>query len=218
MALSPFDLLGSTELCDDGTIPGTVTLRSGQKLCGIHKVVVCTGYHVSFPFMRDYHTDFVQPEDANETVLVTDGQQTHNLHKDIFYIPDPTLAFIGVPYHVATFTLFEFQAMALAAVYSGDAKLPSTRAMRNEYRERIKQKGAGRTFHSLKNKGSEIAYVSDLVAAVNEGGNTPVIAMHGHSQKWLEAYVRRGVRMQALFSAVRDPELDKRVLERVYGC
>ena len=213
-----FDLLQSGELCDDGTIPGTVTLRSGQKLCGIHKVIVCTGYHVSFPFMREYHTDFVLPEDADEMVLVTDGQQTHNLHKDIFYIPDPTLAFIGVPYHVATFTLFEFQAMALASVFSGVTKLPSTEAMRNEYRERLKEKGAGRFFHSLKNKRGEINYVNDLVAMVNEGGNTRVVAMKGHSQKWLEAYVRRGIRMEALFSTVRDPDIDKRILERIYGC
>lgn len=216
--IESFDSLDSTELCDDGTIPGTVTLRSGQMLCGIHRVIVCTGYHVSFPFMRGYHTDFVQPEDASETVLVTDGQQTHNLHKDIFYIPDPTLAFIGVPYHVATFTLFEFQAMALASVYSGDTKLPSTIAMRNEYLERLKQKGAGRFFHSLKKRGDEIAYVNDLVAMVNEGGNTPVIAMRGHSQTWLDAYVRRGIRMEALFSNVRNPDMDKRVLGRMDGC
>jgi thioredoxin reductase len=216
--IESFDPLSTGELCDDGIIPGTVTLRSGQKLCGVHRVIVCTGYHVSFPFMRNYHTDFIQPEDASETVLVTDGQQTHNLHKDIFYIPDPTLAFIGVPYHVATFTLFEFQAMALAAVYSGDAKLPSTASMRNQYRERLKQKGAGRFFHSLKKRGDEIAYVNDLVAMVNEGGNTPVVAMKGHSEKWLEAYVRRGVRMVALFSTARDPDIDKRVLERMYGC
>jgi imidazole glycerol phosphate synthase subunit HisF len=123
-----------------------------------------------------------------------------------------------VPYHVATFTLFEFQAMALASVFSGDTKLPSTKAMRNEYRERLKQKGAGRFFHSLKKRGDEIAYVNALVAMVNEGGNTPVVAMTGHPQKWLDAYVRRGARMEALFSTVRDSDIDKRILERMYGC
>lgn len=216
--IESFDQLQSRERCRDGAIPGTITLRSGKKLCGIHRVIVCTGYHVSFPFMRDYHADFVQPEDADETVLVTNGQQTHNLHKDIFYIPDATLAFVGVPYHVATFTLFEFQAMALASVFSGRTKLPPTQAMRNEYRERIKEKGAGRFFHSLKKRGDEIAYVNDLVTMVNDEGNNPSAVMKGHSQKWLEAYVRRGARMEALFSVTRDPDLDRKVLAQMYGC
>jgi hypothetical protein len=103
----------------DGTaIPGTVILEAGSKLCDIHHVILATGYHVSFPFMRQYHRDDLTSAEADE-VLVTDGQQTHNLHKDIFYIPDPTLAFIGVPYHVATFSFFEFQAMALAEDFAG---------------------------------------------------------------------------------------------------
>ena len=216
--IASFDALSASDPCEDGRIPGTITLRSGRKLCGIHRVIVCTGYHVSFPFMRDYHSDFVQPEDANETTLVTDGQQTHNLHKDVFYIPDPTLAFVGVPYHVATFTLFEFQAMALASVLSGTTALPSTVEMRAEYNERLKRKGAGRFFHSLKAKGDEIAYVSDLAAMVNNERNKPIVTMKGHSQKWLDAYVRRSQRMQALFSAVRDPQIDQRVLDLLVGC
>lgn len=89
---------------------GSVTLADGRTICDIDNIIVCTGYHVSFPYMRQYHADGVHSTEADEVVLVTDGQQTHNLHKDIFYIPDPTLAFIGVPYHVATFSTFEFQA------------------------------------------------------------------------------------------------------------
>ena len=86
-AIQSFDPLSSSELDEDGSIRGTVTLQSGEKLCGIHHVILCTGYHVSFPFMRQYHADSVSPEDADNDVLVTNGQQTHNLHKDIWYIP-----------------------------------------------------------------------------------------------------------------------------------
>ena len=97
-----------------GPIPGTVTLETGEQLCDIDRVVLCTGYHVSYPFLQHLHADGCPAAEADEFVIATDGQQTHNLHKDIFYIPDPTLAFIGVPYHVATFSLFDFQAVALA--------------------------------------------------------------------------------------------------------
>lgn len=89
---------------------GSVVLADGREICSIDQVIVCTGYHVSLPYMRQYHADDVHPVNASDSVLVTNGQQVHNLYKDIWYIPDPTLAFIGVPYHVATFSAFEFQA------------------------------------------------------------------------------------------------------------
>lgn len=95
-------------LSDDDPIPLIVHLKSGQKLCRIHHIVFCTGYHITLPFLKQFHEDETAPSKASDTVLVTDGTQVHNLHKDIFYIPDPTLAFVGVPYYTATFTLFEF--------------------------------------------------------------------------------------------------------------
>lgn len=212
--ISSFDLVDS-EFTSDGAIPGTITLSSGQRLCNIHQVILCTGYHVSLPFLRQYHADGVNTEDANQEVLVTNGQQTHNLHKDLWYTPDPTLAFIGVPYHVATFSLFEFQAMALAAVFSRRAGLPPRESMRQEYQARIQRKGAGRSFHSLKAKGDEIEYVRELVTMVNSGG---VNLMQGHSARWLEAYERRLVRQAALLSRVRDDSLDESVLRAMAGC
>ena len=93
--IKEFELSDASELAPDGSIPGRVKLQSGRTLCNIHQVIVCTGYHVSLPFMRQYHADGVGAEDADEEVIVTTGQVTHNLHKDIWYIPDPTLAFIG---------------------------------------------------------------------------------------------------------------------------
>lgn len=211
-----FDACGN-ELNENDAITGTVTLDSGQRLCDIHRVILCTGYHVSFPFLKEYHADGRQAEDADDHVLVTDGQQTHNLHKDIFYIPDPTLTFIGVPYHTATFSLFEFQAIALASVLAGWAPLPSEADMRAEYQDRLQAKGAGRTFHSLKDSGAEIAYVKELVQMANKGrrGGPTMI---GHSQRWLDAYERRKERIEALFSNGAGPskreELSQGILSR----
>lgn len=212
--IKSFDHISCSTRAPDGSIPGTITLQSGERLCGIHHVIICTGYHVSFPFMQHLHADGVSAEDADEKVLSTDGQQTHNLHKDIWYIPDPTLAFVGVPYHVATFSFFEFQAMAIATVFSGQVPLPLEQNMRKEYSDRIERKGTGRTFHSLKAYGDEIAYVDDLVDMTTSRG----AAMFGHSKAWHEAYARRCVRMKALASKIRDPNLDQRVMELVAGC
>jgi hypothetical protein len=111
----------------------------------------------------------------------------HNLHKDIFYIPDPTLSFIGVPYYTATFSLFEFQAQTVAAVYSGRALLPSEAEQRAEYNARVEAKGYGRTFHSL--RGQDAEYANELRAWINPGivaaGGKPV---EGHTREWHEQF------------------------------
>jgi len=109
----------------------------------------------------------------------------HNLHKDLFYIPDPTIAFVGVPFYTATFSFFEFQAIAVAAVFSGRASLPTEDEIRTEYRERVQRKGSGRAFHDM--KGEEAAYVKDLVEWVNSDAQLidgPKVV--GHSKEWLE--------------------------------
>ncbi|PQE29988.1 hypothetical protein CJF32_00000663 [Rutstroemia sp. NJR-2017a WRK4] len=164
---------------------GTVYLKDGSILPGIDKVVVCTGYHISYPFLREYHDDFLKAEQADERILVTDGTQVHNLHKDIFYIPDPTLAFVGTSYYVATMSFFEFQAIAVAAVFSGRAKLPSGEEMREEYRAKVVNKGYGRAFHAL--HGIEAETVKELVEWINadaELSGAPKI--QGHSDEWMK--------------------------------
>ena len=150
---------------------------------------------MSYPFLAPLHADDLLPENATQTTLVTTGQVTHNLHKDIFYIPDPTLAFIGVPYHVATFSLFEFQAMAVAAIYSGTATLPDKKEMREEYEERVKRKGVGRKLHSLKDDEGEIVYAREMIDIVNQG-KSEEDKVEGHTKEWFEAYQRRLVRMK----------------------
>jgi hypothetical protein len=179
-------------------LPGIITLKDGTKLCDIHHVILATGYHVSLPLLAHLHSD-LDPEDADDKVLVTDGTQYHNLHKDIFYIPQPTLAFIGVPYFTATFTLFEFQAIVLAQVLSGHASLPAENEMREEYKKRVEEKGYGKPFHSLRD--GEVEYVNELLAWVNpqleEKGLAP---LKGHTESWKRARADLVVRMQKLFA------------------
>ncbi|KAF2769696.1 FAD/NAD(P)-binding domain-containing protein [Teratosphaeria nubilosa] len=220
-AVAFFDALPEQDPGEDDTapIPGSVTLVSGERLCNIHQVILATGYHVSFPFMRQYHDDEKSPAEADEEVLVTDGQQTHNLHKDIFYIPDPTLSFIGVPYHVATFSFFEFQAQALAQVLAGRVTLPQTDVMRKEYNEKLRRKGAGREFHSLKKEGDEIAYVDELVRMVNKSSaDGQALQMTGHTVKFHESYARRRIRTEQLFALKRDPRIDQEIVSNAGIC
>ena len=188
-------------------IPATVTLKSGQTLCDIHYVLLCTGYYLTLPFLSHLHSDGTPVEQAGTDVLVTDGSQFHNIHKDIFYINDPSLAFVGIPFFTATFTLFEFQAMVIAKIFSGQVKLPSVEAMRAEYEERVAAKEYGKAFHSLRDK--EVEYVDELLAWVNvdlqASGRKK---LRGHSGNWHAAKVDQVQRIKALFAA---PRTEKRL-------
>lgn len=187
---------------DDEPLPSTVTLKSGQKLCNIHSVIICTGYHFTLPFLSQYHEDNTAAKEASEEVLITDGTQVHNLHKDIWYIPDPSLIFVGIPFFTATFSLFDFQAIAVAAVLSGKANLPSQEAMRKEYKERVEVKGYGRFFHSL--LGKDVEYVNELLGWINEAGEKiGRKRIEGHSKEWHQAKVEHMERVQALFGGTR---------------
>ena len=201
----------NASLSSDAAFPGTVRLKDGTILSNIHSVIVCTGYHCSYPYLSNLHRDDLKSSEADERIIVSDGTQTHNLHKDIFYIPDPTLAFVGVPYYTATFTMFEFQAIAMAAVYSGRADLPSLQRMRQEYQARLKKKGPGKNFHNL--RGEEVAYVKDLVDWVNKDrklrGLEPI---EGHTQEWHVAKEAAMERFRARFGITtlfKQEELDK---------
>ncbi|CAI6341648.1 unnamed protein product [Periconia digitata] len=207
------------ELKEEDALPVRVRLKDGKTICGVDFVVLCTGYHMTLPFLRDYYYNAPIPtycssdsssedsssgrsdtgtasptsslsrtedgeEGTSKTTLLTTGHQIHNLHKHMFYIPCPSLLFIGIPYYTATFTLFEFQAQFAAKVVAGKVSLPSTNAMREEYEELVKAKGSGKGFHSL--KGEEEVYVTELVGYANRQlkGEERLV---GHGKVWKEA-------------------------------
>ncbi|TLD09776.1 hypothetical protein PspLS_11610 [Pyricularia sp. CBS 133598] len=173
-------------------LPGAVHLSDGAILRDIDHVVMATGYITSYPYLGPrMQRPWLELQEARKTndqeVIVTaDGLITHNLHKDIFYIPDPTLAFVGVPYHISTFSFFDIQAQIIARVFSGDAQLPPRAEMAAEFARRwvaaeegekeVDPVSLGKTFHSL--YGREDTYTDDLVAWVNkqveEAGGEPM--------------------------------------------
>jgi hypothetical protein len=196
----------------DQPIPGKIILENGEELSDIHAVILCTGYITSYPFLGHLHADTTPANQADDSTLVTaEGDMVHNLHKDIFYIPDPSLVFVGAPYHIATFSLFDFQAQVVARVLSGKASLPSQEQMREEYRARVRTKGLGRDFHSLRGVGEEQAYVAELVDWMNRDAATLGIdeddKMRGHTEEWHQAARDREEKLKWL-RATKD--LDKK--------
>ncbi|OAQ59318.1 FAD dependent oxidoreductase protein [Pochonia chlamydosporia 170] len=169
---------------------GRIFLQSGQILSSVDVIILCTGYITSYPFLGSLQDPYMSVDEADSRVIITsDGCMTHNLHKDIFYIPDPSLAFVGVPYHASAFSLFDFQAEVVARVFAGTAALPSKSLMRVEYDARkAKLKGnRGSEFHSV--MGRDKQYMNDILELVNaDAARWDYKPMRGVDDKWHRKY------------------------------
>ncbi|KAM5349413.1 hypothetical protein ACJ41O_005918 [Fusarium nematophilum] len=179
-------------LAASSPIPGKIVLKNGEVFTDIHHIIVATGYITSFPFLPQFHHDNLSPDDATpETLVTSEGNMVHNLHRDIFYIEDPSLSFVGIPYYVATFSVFDFQAQVVARVLTGKTRLPSPQSMRSEYDRKVEVRGRGRNFHSLADDGAELKYVKDLVDDVNREAVGNPEPMEGHTEVWIEDHLAR---------------------------
>lgn len=169
-------------------IPGTIHLTDGRILTDIHQVIVASGYQTTYPFLKGLESETIPYEEADENIIITaDKCVTHNLHKDIFYIPDPSLSFVGVPYYTSTFSMFDFQAEVVARVYAGLSILPSEETMKAQYKARKANGAKGKEFHSLIQ--NQVPYMEEILAWANEGvEERGVERMRGVDEKWYEAY------------------------------
>lgn len=196
---------GSTILDEDSPIPGKARLQDGRVIEEIHDVLIATGYLTVFPFLGPL---LQQPDtalqDADETVVTTaDGRTAHNLHEDIFYIPDPSLAFIGVSHYASTFSLYDFQAQVLAVVFSGKVRLPPRAEMRAEQRRRKDRLLPGIVLNS-------IFLLDDFVIArlmrwankdLVSGGHEP---LPGPDAKWWDAFRKEREGARPLLGDLQD--------------
>lgn len=100
-------------------------------------VIYCTGYQYSYPFLREQYPD------------LTDGTILPDLFQHTFYMPDPTLSFVGVPVDAVSFRAFEYQAVWLARYMSGAVSLPPVGEQQLWANQRFDERGSTRAYHSL---------------------------------------------------------------------
>jgi cation diffusion facilitator CzcD-associated flavoprotein CzcO len=138
-----------TEFLHNGD-KGTIKCEDGTEITDVDVVVFATGYLFNLPFLsRDLGSQ-----------LITDGQIVHNLYQHLFYINNPTLAFIGIPIRVVPFPLSQVQSKVVARCWSGRARLPSKKDMEKWYKlqpEHIRPRD-GFVFGSQR----EIKYIEQL--------------------------------------------------------
>ena len=129
-----------------------VRFSTGEIIDSIDRILFCTGYHYSYPFLSS-----LSPP------LITTGERIHGLYEHIFWHPEPTLAFLGAPYKIIPFPTVEGQAAVIARVWSGRLSLPPQSHMQRWERERVAAKGgAERKFHEMPDL-EDFDYLNSLV-------------------------------------------------------
>ncbi len=89
----------------------SIELQGGDWIHDVDDLIFCTGYTFAFPFL-------------DPGVVEIERGYVRPLYKELFFLKDPSLAFVGLPLQVAPFRLFEVQARYLSAAWGGSLPLP----------------------------------------------------------------------------------------------
>ncbi|KAK8578203.1 hypothetical protein V6N13_047057 [Hibiscus sabdariffa] len=112
-----YDNLWLHSMIDNALDDGTVVFRNG-KLVLADVIMHCTGYKYHFPFLD------------TEGIVTVDDNRLGPLYKHVFPpVLAPYVSFIGIPWKIVPFPVFEFQSKWVAGVLSGRITLPSQKEM-----------------------------------------------------------------------------------------
>lgn len=147
---------------------GTRAVRfvDGRVEENLDAILFATGYYYSFPFLPSL-----------EPKIISTGERVQHLYKHLFYIDDPTIAFIGIPSKIIPFRTVEGQGAVVARVWAGRLQLPSKLDMSKWEEQVIAEHGAGKAFHVLSFP-EDFEYHNELVDwathATGQGGKLPM--------------------------------------------
>ena len=129
-------------------------------------ILFATGYYYSFPFLSSLEPKFIST-----------GERVQHLYKQMFYIDDPTIAFLGLPSKIIPFRTVEAQAAVIARVWAGRLELPLKLEMRKWEETMIAERGTGKAFNVLLFP-KDFEYYDELVdwaaRATGRGGKLPM--------------------------------------------
>ena len=136
-----------------------VVLTNGERIREVDAILFCTGYWYRFPFL------------ASKLVSVGDNY-VRGLYRQVVALEDPSLAFIGLPFRIVPFPLFQRQARWFARSLAGQFQLPDLADRRRTHCEDIARLGsagvAERHFHRLED--GQIDYMNGLAEQCGDRG------------------------------------------------
>ncbi|KZK75940.1 4-hydroxyacetophenone monooxygenase [Pseudovibrio sp. Ad13] len=98
-----------------------VYLQNGEVLHNVDDIILCTGYIYNFPFLKGSLDD-----------IELSGCSMGPLYLNIFYPPDPTLIFLGLPRFTVHFANIHLQSIYCAKILSGELDLPPANEINRE--------------------------------------------------------------------------------------
>jgi len=153
----------------------SVRFVDGSREADIDRVIFCTGYLFSYPFLR-----------ALSPPVVSDGARTQALWQHLFYHPAPTLAFLTLPSRVVPAAVAEAQSAVVARFLAGRLALPARAAREAWEVARVREVGAGRAFHVL-GFPADSAYIAELCGMADgaDGVGGKRARAFGARERWL---------------------------------
>ncbi|XP_071438870.1 senecionine N-oxygenase [Hetaerina americana] len=154
-----------------------ITFKDGST-AEVDTIFYCTGYRYNFPFLSEACR--VRVEDNH----------VKPLYKHLIHTEFPTLCFIGLPFYVCAFSLFDLQCRFFLRVFEGTMTLPSMEQMNADAeREQLKRREMGfgnRQAHMMGPLQGD--YYDDLARTSGIEGLPPVLTkLHNlSSQRFLD--------------------------------
>ncbi|XP_053607588.1 senecionine N-oxygenase isoform X2 [Plodia interpunctella] len=93
-------------------------------------VFLCTGYLYNFPFLHE------------SCGIVVEDNCVEPLYKHLVNIYHPTMCFIGVPYYVCAFSMFDLQVRYYVQSMNGSFQLPTSEQMAEHWEEEKKERAS----------------------------------------------------------------------------
>ena len=137
-----------------------VLLHNGEHIDAVQTFLFCTGYRYAFPFL-------------DESLARVRDNHVQDLYRQLAAIARPTLAFVGLPFRIVPFPLFQRQARWFARYLDGRFALPAAAAQQRDHDAQVDRRRAAGVprhhFHLLGDR--QVDYLNRLAA---ECGDEPV--------------------------------------------
>ncbi|KAF2661219.1 FAD/NAD(P)-binding domain-containing protein [Lophiostoma macrostomum CBS 122681] len=170
----------------------SIELADSTILTGVDGIIFCTGYLHDLPFLSPLNPH-----------LISNGRGVEQIYQHMFYAPNPTLSFVGLP-RIVSFSVCEAQAAVIARVYSGRLKLSSIETMQQWNRDMIITRGDAHKTHTFRHP-DDVIYVNSLISWASTATPNPRLGNGGQGKllpHWgpLECtYRRRSAAIRAAF-------------------
>lgn len=174
---------------------GDVTFKDGSVEKGIEKILLTTGYHYHYPFLKD-HLNVIDPSNLSRVA---------GLYYDTFSIEDPTLGTVGIAISQINFHTIEASAAALAGVWSGAKTLPTKQEQQEWEDNLVKEKGNNLIFHYYTHNQVKDGFIDKLEPYFPNGRYNPFVEDH----KYIEEVDVGIENLRKLFYELKDQKIPK---------